>query len=1620
MALDLTGIYNENEFYFEHYLSVLLEDDLKECFGAWNESEQAERESTPQGKLRRVAGTWSRHRRTLVSESDAVERRKALDAFYADLLEALGFAWQPSSVTIRDYDGLKVASTVDRAEHEPVIWVVAAPENPAAYVSDTADDEAADRDSPLSWPLGAEAFEEGTPEDLRETDLETFISKQIFARDVPPRWLLVLSPWQVILADRSKWAEKRVLRFDLDELFSRRDEGALKTMAALLCRESLYPESGIPLLDSINESSHKHAFGVSSELKYALRESIELLGNEAVRYMREVRKERIYERDLAGPLTRECLRYMYRLLFLFYLEARPELGYLPKRQKILSHDPYWSAYSLESLRDIEMLRLTTGESREGFYLSDSLHRLMQLMFEGFPSKGQTDAFTQTTRGNVVNSFTISPLASHLFDPERTPLLNRVRFRNHVLQRIIRLMSLGESGTGRRRRRGRISYAQLGINQLGAVYEALLSYRGFFAEEDLFEVKKAGEEADALKTGYFVGRDALGQYNDDEKVYEKDRRGRPTRKPKCYEKGTFIYRLAGRDREKSASYYTPEVLTNCLVKYALKELLKDKSADDILHLTVCEPAMGSAAFLNEAVNQLAEAYLIRKQKETGEEIPLEDYAQEKQKVKMYIADTNVYGVDLNPIAVELAEVSLWLNTIYQGAYVPWFGMQLRAGNSLIGARSEVYRADQLLPKSTEPWQGRAPERVRLGEKRPSDAVYHWLVPDTGMSAYNDKVIKQLAGDHIKAIKDWHKEFCKPFSDSQVRQLKTLSEHADKLWRAHTDAERRMRKNTTDVIAVWGQEGIDESHTSIAAKDRVFEQEQLSHRVQASSAYRRLKLAMDYWCALWFWPIEKSHLLPPREVYLMELSALLVGSVLEGDEEQQVSMFPDTTPKQEVLRLVNELGVVDVETLVRENERFALVQELAEEYRFMHWELEFADVFVDRGGFDLVVGNPPWIKVEWNEGGVMGDANPQFVVRKHSASALASLRDDAFFRHAELRELYLQEFEESESTQNYLNALANYPVLQGSQSNLYKCFLPTGWRVATRQGAQAFVHPEGVYDDPKGGVLREHLYPRLRYHFQFVNEVQLFPEVDHHVKYSLNVFGSGSAVACESMANLFVPATIDISFAHDGTGPVPGIKDDLNHWNTVGHSHRVIEIGEDELALFARLYDEERTPPLQARLPALHARELLSVLRKFAEYPRRLADLEGNYFSLEMWHETNAQKDHTIRRETRFPKDATEWIVSGPHFYVGNPYYKTPRRECTQNSHYDVLDLTTLPDDYLPRTNYVPDCSPEEYQRRIPRVPWVEPGGTVGRRVTESWRVCYSKMLSQSGERTLQPAVLPPGTGHIDGVFSIAFRHPEDALAFCAASSSLVYDFWVKSTGKGNFRHELAKHFPFAGPEKLRAAIGRVLAVNCLTKYYSPLWELANPIVLGADSLTQPRATGSNADLGLKSSGWQYASALRTDLGRRQALVETDVLVAMELGLSLEELKTIYRIQFPVLRQNENDTWYGTKGRIVFTCSKGLTGVGLPRKAKQSDLKDGVHYGIHTRDRNEANLALGWEDIRDLKEGYVTKTFMDDTLPGGPIERTVEYHAPFDKCDREEDYEVAWREFERRGVGRTGGK
>ena len=1519
MPTTFTGIHNENEFYSHHYLAEVFSGDIRNTIERWRKDAESSNARTPYAEFRALAPDYLRFRRDFERERRSAARIALQRDWFRRLLRALGYPWQP--VNLRLADGIEA----------PVLCAAGINVGSPRLLTLGAYDPSGEGEDPLALKPHPDQFhgEAPPPKALLSETWEQIVTRRLFfpgasprtsraesslhakisppaegsvAQDRPPRWLLILSFNRVLLLERGKWTHNRLLRFDLDEILSRREDATLKGATALLHRESLLPGSPQPgsargdpshkenllprsassrplawnggecLLDSLDNNSHKHAFAVSENLKYALRECIELIGNEAIRHLREVSRDRIYNRPdktLAEQLSLEALRYMYRLLFLFYIEARPELGYAP-----LDAEAYRKGYGLERLRDLELVRLTSEESLNGYYLHHSIQQLFRLIREGFdsaedlfnPPHSGTDPQppqpsvrpdgtprTQTAPAPRSHGFNLRALDSRLFRRDATPLLNRVKLRNGVLQRVICLMSLTRPAQGRggRKRRGRISYAQLGINQLGAVYEALLSYRGFFAEEDLYEVKKAGETQDDLASAFFVPQRDLNQYQDEERVHDRDEQG--YRKLRVHPRGTFIYRLAGRDRQKSASYYTPESLTRTLVKHALGELTTDAiPADDILNLTVCEPAMGSAAFLNEAVNQLAECYLERKQRELGRRIEHADYADELRKVRRHIADRNVFGVDLNPVALELAEVSLWLNGIHRDGHVPWFGYQLMCGNSLVGARRQAYAREKLgsgapasgkaRRKQADLWFNSEPQRVPpaasgTGQSsgrpvRPPGTVYHFLLPDPGMANYRDRAAKALEAGNFERIQAWRKTFFQPFAEADIAELETLSDRVDALWALHAEQLARDRLETEDTLPVWGQPAAQRPRrTANEWKDRIRAQGVFSEGTQTASPYRRLKLVMDYWCALWFWPIRDAASLPSRDEFLNEVALVLTGNIFQPGlgPNQTADLFGKEYAEHSddiAKRIANETGMLDLDKLFEQFPRLKFVDDLAVQHRFHHWELAFADLFAERGGFDLVLGNPPWVKVEWEEGGVMGDRNPAFVLRKHSATEITALRDETFQRYDGLREEWLRELEEAEATQGFLNAWQNYPLLAGQQTNLYKCFLPQAWMIGREGGAAGFLHPEGVFDDPKGGVFREALYSRLRAHFQFQNEKRLFSEVHHETLFSVNVYGEvRREPGFKHIANLFAPSTVDACLEHDGCGEVPGIKDEAG-WTTTGHADRIVEVDSAALANFATLYDAAGVPPLRARLPALHAKTLLAVLRKFAAHSKRLGDLREDFHVTGHWHETMAQRQGTIRRETRFPADASELILSGPHFFVGNPFNKTPRPVCTQNSHYDVLDLTTLPDDYLPRTNYVPACSAEEYEARTPRVSWCEPGEDEPRKVTGYYRLIHREMISAALERTLVAAIIPKGVGLIHACIATAFRDAGQLLDFAALSMSIVLDFFMKTTGSGHANLSWLSRLPILTGDcdpRIRAALRiRALRLFCLTNHYADLW------------------------------------------------------------------------------------------------------------------------------------------------------------------------------------------------------
>ena len=1578
MANVYPGINNYNEYYTNHYFSSIFQENTAATISEWRDAARlGENLRTPWALLRDCGRQYYMLHEKFLRARSSYQIIPLVKQLADSYLSALGYPEaSPFKADLSDGSKFPVYLEIKKSNGMPLLWVVLS--------LNKNDEDGIMQGNVFDGDILQES--EFAVADVDESACaEDAITKALFTNDTPPRWILVFGMNGIALIDRNKWNEKRYLGFDVATIYSYREESTLQAMAVLLHKESLCPEEGESLLDELDENSHRHAAGVSQDLKYALRESIELLGNEVL-YDLKINKHRNLDTDPVDPgdLTMQCLRYMYRMLFVLFIEARPELGYAPMREMA-----YAKGYSLEQLRDVaDEINENTIEIGDGYYFNETISGLFRLIYHGYP-ENQAEYDEAVKQQSLHDTFIVPPLKAHIFDPDLTPLITKAKLRNSVMLKIIRLMSVsrGDSKSGG----GRISYANLGINQLGSVYESLLSYRGFIAEKDLYEVKRAGDTFDELDVGYFVSEEELNTYTDDERVrYEY---GPHKGKPRMYEKGTFIYRLAGREREKSASYYTPEVLTKCLVKYALKELLADKSADDILNLTICEPAMGSAAFLNETINQLADAYVNKKQEELGILIPYEDRFNEVQKVKMFIADRNVYGVDLNSTAVELAEVSLWLNTICEGGHIPWFGTQIVNGNSLIGARKQVYRIEQLETNNPSlKWFTKAPDRIAPGEtRRGNKEVYHFLLGDPGMCNYTDKVIKGLAPKQIDLMKKWNKEFVDSYNPDDIESLLRLSRAVDTLWREQVNLRNTVKRKTADKLSIFGHDdNIEESHTTIRQKDYIFRKLYKTEEAENAGPYARLKFAMDYWCALWFWPIEKADLLPNRETFIFDMSLILEGGIfavkksgytyyktktgenLYGinllDYDSETDEVVSQTAK-EIKETFADLGTVNLDQLCDQYERLALVREIAKNNHFMHWELEFAELFEERGGFDLMIGNPPWIKITWNEEGVLSDCNPVFSVRKLTANQTTFERDSVL-KIQKFKQMYIDEYCFITGEQSFINAVQNYELLAKQQVNLFKCFLPLAWYLSNNSGISSYVHPEGVYDDPNGTILRKKLYQKLVYHFQFQNETKLF-EIGNRNKFSLNVYSNKKHLYFESIANLFYPETIDSCFTSDCSRPIPGIKDANDKWSREGHPDRILRIAEDELRLFAKTFDNNDDWE-SARLPALHCSSLLGILKSFSSQNKTIASLGNKAVGYECWHETIDQNNKIIRRNVHFPVNAIDCILSGPHIGQANPIYQSSQRNCSTHRAFDNVPLEFIPSGFLQRCNYSPYGSIQEYISNFQELPWnSKPYST-------AYKIVSRKMLNLAGERTLVSAIIPPDVAHINGLFGLTFKDQRIIALMAGCLASLPFDFFIKTLGTANFVFANASILPIVSGKYVDEIRLRSLLLNCLTSNYKNLWEnnVDSDVII----------CWSNHDYGLNDFVVNHlfdpTKCLRKDYERRQALLELDVLVSLSLGMTLEQLIAAYRMQFPVLQMYENDTWYDKNGRIVFTANRGSS-AGIER--------------------------IEWESIKDMKSGAYSKTFLDDTMPGGPIERTITYVAPFTKCDRVRDYKTAWEFF-----------
>jgi hypothetical protein len=472
-------------------------------------------------------------------------------------------------------------------------------------------------------------------------------------------------------------------------------------------------------LDRVVRESERHGKEISDELKTNVFAALEELGEGFLDYLRRRPAELEDWRQLKAPessankflvsdmlledIYQESLALMYRLLFLFYAESRDLLP--------MEHDLYRETYSLEAIRDDIIARRDDPDLTQNFFPKGetSLWERLQKLFH------------DVDKGSRLKALPIPAYNGGLFDPEKHEFLEQFKIGDYYLARAIDLLSRTRPGSqagGEGRKK--VTYRDLDIRHLGSIYEGILEYHARIADADLAVVEgaKKGQEYKPVPELTAAERQHLAQYQE-----AREENPDNTRLPRgCKVKGfkadgQYYLVYGGREskRKSSGSYYTPDYIVQYIVENTLGPLVRGEcrqqpvtlmrqeqatlgffaeqpqlpagqqllSSDEILNLKVLDPAMGSGHFLVAATEYLAKAYHTAVLRESSGREGVKGEA-DLTRYKRLVAERCIYGVDLNPMAVELAKLSMWLYTMDRGRPLSFLDHHLKCGNAVIGA------------------------------------------------------------------------------------------------------------------------------------------------------------------------------------------------------------------------------------------------------------------------------------------------------------------------------------------------------------------------------------------------------------------------------------------------------------------------------------------------------------------------------------------------------------------------------------------------------------------------------------------------------------------------------------------------------------------------------------------------------------------------------------------------------------------------------------------------------------------------------------------------------------------------------------------------------------------------
>ncbi len=750
-----------------------------------------------------------------------------------------------------------------------------------------------------------------------------------------------------LLRDSSRTSRPTYLEFDLESILegNRFNEFALLYR---LCHRSRFPRPGQEPSDCLLEKyyldSIEQGLRIREKLSGSVKEALEILGAAFLQHPANSRLRADYQAGKlsAEKLHRQLLLLVYRLLFLMVAEERGLIVSMGERAD-RNQKIYDEWYSVTRLRE-------------------RASRIVEASPFGDLWVGLKQTFSLFEFGLDTNALAIPPLNGDLFDEKRAiPDLAQTELHNHDLLLAIRHLSLFKAGNTYQR----VNYSGLDVEELGSVYESLLEYKPVVTRGDTgFKF--------ALNPG--LGKKSTGSY---------------------YTRPELVHELI----ESALVPVMTERIEQAEKASSGKNLVEEAHAKEkaLLGIAVCDPACGSGHFLLAAARRLGkELARIR----TGEDEPRpEDFHLAVRDVISHC----IYGVDLNPMAVDLCKLALWLEGHWAGKPLSFLDYRIRCGNSLIGVLDPNLMSDGIPDDAFTPVNG--DEKV--------------------LAAALKKRNKQERTSRQRALSFEPEDHASEYANAR-RQLEAMSDD---------NAEAVRRK--AEIYSSW-RAGMQHSHDEAVA---------------------------DLWTAQFF-------------NTFTEANANAICTTREF-----------------------------LEFAVDKNKKPLLVgtaQGLAQEYRFFHWRLEFPEVF-ERGGFDVILGNPPWDKIKLTEEEHWAD-DPYIAGAANKAQRTKRIEE---YRHSDdlSKRQRVAIFDaakrRADAISRFARASGRFPKSAVGDINIYALFAEMYLHIIRQSGAAGVVLPSGLATDSTTAPLYQEIATSgaLVSFFEFENEGFFSAGQGHMVRFAL---------------------------------------------------------------------------------------------------------------------------------------------------------------------------------------------------------------------------------------------------------------------------------------------------------------------------------------------------------------------------------------------------------------------------------------------------------------------------------------------------------------------------------------